>query len=187
MAGEYDGVAPHVADGTPGEEQVGQFLQRWPALGDHLELRAIEIGAIERLDQQPAVDALELEPSDAVVGNGVRRWGRHGEQGEVLLGRQDAPCLVRVRRCDERLVGVADDLVGCLGVHFAVDRHDRAEGTHRIAIERAQVGLGQPIVRGQSGRVGLLDDGARGRGEVTRDAVGHVEVEQVVEAGLVAL
>ena len=47
VAGEHDRVRADVADRAPGEQQVGQLLERRPALGDDLQLAAVEPELVE--------------------------------------------------------------------------------------------------------------------------------------------
>ena len=114
-----------VADRAPGEQQVGQLLERRPALRDDVQLGAVHVDPVERLHEQAAADPLEVEVGDAVVGEAVgrRRPARPARRGR-LLG-EDRPRLVRVARRDDRLVGVAGDQAGRLAVELAVDADDR--------------------------------------------------------------
>ena len=64
---------------------------------------------------------------------------------------------------------------------------DAAERRDRVGLERVPVGLDELVVRGQTDRVGVLDDDDRGRRVVAGDPVRGVEVEQVVERGHRAL
>ncbi len=48
----------------PREQEVGQLVEGWPALGHHLELVAVLLQVVEGLDQQPAADPLEVEVAD---------------------------------------------------------------------------------------------------------------------------
>ena len=54
VPGEHDRVRADVPDGAPGEQQVGQLLERRPALRDHLELAAVEAEVVVGLDEQAA-------------------------------------------------------------------------------------------------------------------------------------
>ena len=74
--------------GAPGEEQVRQLLERWPASGNDLQLRAIELRPIARLDEQPAIDAVEVEARDAVVADALEGLAPNREQREMLLSRR---------------------------------------------------------------------------------------------------
>ena len=88
---------------------------------------------------------------------------------------------------DDRLVRVRGDLAGRRPVELAVDADDPAERGDRVGLEGVPVGLDELVVRGQADRIGVLHDRDRRRGVVAGDAVGGVEVEQVVERRPVAL
>ena len=174
-------------DGTPGEQQVGQLLQRRPALGDDLEMAAVEAEVVEVLDEQAARHPLEVEVGDAVVAHAVGRVGRHGEQLEAGLAAQDAERGLAEARRHDRLVRVRGDLAGGRPVELAVDPDDAAERRDRVGLERVPVGLDELVVRRQPDGVGVLDDRDGRRRVVAGDAVGRIEVEQVVERRAVAL
>ena len=76
---EDDRIAGHVPDGAPREQQVGQFLERRPTLGNDLELRPVDLRPILCLDQQATVDAMEVETRDAVFRQPLVGRGRHCE------------------------------------------------------------------------------------------------------------
>ena len=69
VLGQHDRVRADVADGPPGEQQVGQLLEGRPTLGHHLELAALEPELVLRLDEEAAADPLEVEVGDAVVAH----------------------------------------------------------------------------------------------------------------------
>ena len=121
VAGQDDRVRADVADGPPGEEQVGQLLERRPPPGDHLELALVELERVLALDEQAAADPLEVEVGDAVVAQALRRVGRHGEQLEAGLLAQDPEGRLGEARRDHRLVRVGRDLPGGRAVELAVD------------------------------------------------------------------
>ena len=73
VAREHDRVRPHVPDGAPGEQQVGELAQGRVAPGHDLELAAVEVDGVERLHQQPAADPLEVEVRDPVVAHALGR------------------------------------------------------------------------------------------------------------------
>ena len=158
VPGEDDRVRADVADGPPGEQQVGQLLERRPALGHDLELAAVEPELVEVLDQQPAGDPLEVEVGDAVVAHPLGRVGRDGEDLEAGLGLEDAERRLAEARRDDRLVRVRGDLAGGRAVELAVDPDDPAERRDRVGLERVPVGLDELVVRGEPDRVGVLDD-----------------------------
>ncbi len=131
-----------MAHRAPGEEQVGQLLEGRPAVGHDLELGAVELRAIARLDEQAAVDALEIEPGDAVVAQPFEAGAAHGEHGKALLLGQDLARGLRQTRCDDGLVGIARNRACGLGVDLAIEGNDRTERRHRVALERLLVRLG---------------------------------------------
>ena len=103
---EHDRVARHVADRAPREQQVGELLERRPAAGHDVELRPVDLELVARLDQQPALDAVEVEVRDAVVGQPVGALGRHRQDREVVaLGEHRQRRVAEARRHDG-LVGV---------------------------------------------------------------------------------
>ena len=95
----FDFDVPHRA---PGEQQVGELLERRPALGDGLELVAVLLHLVEGLDQEPAADALEVELADAQVVR-VVLGRRHLDDLEAALRAQDLERLRRVARRHDRL------------------------------------------------------------------------------------
>ena len=168
-------------DGAPGEQQVGQLLERRPPLGHDLEPAAVEPEVVHALDEQPAGDALEVEAGDAVVAHPLGRVGRDREQLQAGLAAQDAERRLAEAGRDDRLVRVGGDLPGGRAVQLAVDPDDAAERGDRVGLEGVAVGLDELVVRGQPDRVGVLDDGDGRRRVVAGDPVRGVEVEQVVE------
>ena len=89
VAREDDRVRPDVAHGPPREQEVGELAQRRVAAGHDLELAAVDVERVDRLDEEAAADALEVEVRDAVVAHAVRRRGRDVEELEPLLVAQD--------------------------------------------------------------------------------------------------
>ena len=73
---QHDRVRADVAHGAPGEQQVRQLLERRAALRDDLELVAVDAQVVDRLDEQSAADALEVELGDAVVAHALDGIGR---------------------------------------------------------------------------------------------------------------
>ena len=85
VPGQHDRVRPDVAHGPPGEQQVGELAERRVAPGHDLELAAVEVDRVERLDQQAAADPLEVQVRDAVVAHALGRVGGDREQLEAGL------------------------------------------------------------------------------------------------------
>ena len=77
-----------MAHGAPGEEQVGELLQRRPPLGDDLQLAAVQAELVVRLDEQPAADALEVEVGDAVVAQALGGVGRDERSSRPAFWRR---------------------------------------------------------------------------------------------------
>jgi len=73
------------------------------------------------------------------------------------------------------------------GVDRLVERDDAAEGAQRVGRKRALVGLQRAGAERDAAGVVVLDDDARGLGEIAHEAARGVEVEQVVERQLLAV
>jgi len=172
-----------VPDRAPGEHQVGQLLERGTAACDHVELRVVDVEGVIRLYQQAALDAVEVELGDAVVDEAVGRRCGHLQRGQLRSSCQQRSRAFGVGRSRHAFVGVEHELARDGLIDLAIEGHDRAIGGHRIAREGPPVGQQAVVVRGQAHGRALLGDGAGGRGEVGRHAIGGVEVDEVVEGG----
>ena len=173
--------------GPPGEEQVRELLEGWPALGHDLELVAIDTERVDRLDEQSAADALEVQLGDAVVAHALDRIWWDQEQLQARLVPKDPDRRVVEAGRDDRLVRVRGDLPRGGAVEDAIDANDRAERGYRVGFQRAPVGLNELVRRREANRVRVLGDDDGGRRVVSRDPVRDIEVEQVVERRRVAL
>ena len=172
---------------TPGEEEVGQLLERRPTFRDDLQRAAVQAQLILSLDEQAAGDPLEVQAGHAVIAQALGGVGRDGQDLKAGLLAQDAQRRVAVRGCDDRFEEFAaiSRAVGPSSWRFTPTMPPNAATESHL--KRLPVGLHELVVRGEADRIRVLDDRDRGRREVLCDPVRGVEIEQVVERGRLAV
>src|SRR5687768_11783463 len=149
LLGEHHGVGLDVADRAPGEEEVGQLLQGGAALRYGLELVAVLLQVVERLDEQASTDALEVEAADAELV-AVCRGRRHLDDLEPALGAKDLQRFRRVAWSDDGLEEPGTDGARRRVVDHAVRADHAAIGRDAVTLERKAEGLGQVDDAGES-------------------------------------
>src|SRR5262249_22779618 len=108
-------------------------------------------------------------------------------QAQVPPGCQHGARSLGVGRGGNRFDEELGDLARGLLVDLAVDADDAAVGRYGIAFERLAPGFGEGLLFGASARVGVLDDGNGGTGELAGELPRGVEIHQIVVGELLAL
>ena len=96
-------------------------------------------------DEEAALDAMEVEVRDAVVGEAVGPLAAGGEDGEVLPLGEHRQRAGRVARGHHALVRVEGQLTRHRLVDLGVEREDRTEGADEVALERMGVRLDEVV------------------------------------------
>ena len=184
----------------PGEAQVGPFGLSGLALAHHLPGGRIDRLVVQILGQHPAEHAAQLLASGRGDGGGIEL-----QQPQVRLGGQPLPGGGLEGGGHHALQEQPRQVLGGGVVHGPVEGHDAPEGRDPVGIEGAQQGFGPTGAGGHPAGVGVLHhdrrrqvDGGIGLAlaprpgrlavaELPHGGQGRVEVEQVVEAELLAL
>ena len=109
------------------------------------------------------------------------------DQAEILFGGEALQGFGRKGGSGDGFDEELGDLFGCCGVDFAIDADDSAEGGDGIAGQRLLVGLEDRCAGGRAAGIGVLDDGHHGLIEFPGQLPAGVEIDEIVEAELLAL
>ncbi|ABA48884.1 hypothetical protein BURPS1710b_3404 [Burkholderia pseudomallei 1710b] len=180
VAAEHDRVRLHVFRDAPCEQEVVHFLRRRVAFRDDAQLARLHVLRIERLHEQAAAHALQIERVMAFAQ-------RDFEQAHVLLGHEHLLGRVRERRRDQHFDELLRDRLGRGLVDFAVERDNAAERGGRIGLERLRVRFARVRAHRDAARIRVLDDHARRRVERLHAFPRGVRIGDVVVRQFLAL
>ena len=118
-----------------GQFEVGEFLVRRHALGDHLELQSLDGSIVAGLEQETARQHFGHHARRARIGESAGQ-----QDAQIVLARHDLKRLFGGVRRDDDFGEHLDNRLGRFRVQGLVQGHDTAEGADRIAFERLGVG-----------------------------------------------
>ena len=117
---EHDPVRSDVPHAAPGEDEVGELLERRMTVGHDLEVRFVGDGFVGRLHEHAAGHALVIEQRVAPTAAKRRRPPLDGQDLEVLALLEDRQCVLGVAGRDDRLIERVLQRVGQLARHRPV-------------------------------------------------------------------
>ena len=116
-----------------------------------------------------------------------RIGGANLDQPQILFRGEALASLRRKRRRGDRLDKQIGDLFGRCSVYLAIDADHAAVGGDGIAGQGFLIGLENGSASRRAAGIGVLDDDDGGLFKLLRQFPAGVEIDQVIEAELLAL
>ena len=176
-----DRIRLHILRHAPREQQVVELCGGGREPGDDLQFIDGDFADVGGLHQQAGTDALDV---DAVAAVAVRN-AQHADIGFFLCVIERA---VVVIRCDQYFDELAiEDCFRGRSVEFSVERDDAAERRGGVGGVREFIGVRAVDAFGYAAGIGVFDDHARRRIELTHAFPRSIGIGKIVVAEFLTL